>query len=396
MRKKRVLLLSEGFGAGHTQAARALAESLRLLSPDVQTRVLELGSFLHPTISSWVITAYRKTVSAQPRLYGIVYRSQYKKSLNRFTRLALHRIFYAQTAQVINHLQPDAIVCTHPIPNAVVSRLKRAGLNVPLCTVITDYDAHGTWINSEVSKYLVSTDEVKQKLLHRGVLPEAIEVTGIPVHPKFWKKHDRNALLAQHGLKVMPTALVMGGGWGLLEDADFLPDLVRWRDQVQLVICLGNNHKALTALKADERFQHENVRLLGFTKEIDQWMEVADLLITKPGGMTCTEGLAKGIPMLFYKPIPGQEEQNLRYFTLQGLGEQITSAETIDHWFQLLADNYPNTRRHRDSSTSAAELYHPHNCSKAILKLINQPHDMKETLTRGTGVLAAKPQDIVL
>jgi processive 1,2-diacylglycerol beta-glucosyltransferase len=177
MRKKRVLLLSEGFGAGHTQAAHALSDSLRMFSPDIQTHVLELGSFLHPTLAPWILTAYRKTVSNQPKLYGMMYRSQYKKSLNRFTQLALHRIFYAQTAEVINQLQPDTIVCTHPFPSAVISRLKRFGLNVPLCTVITDYDAHGTWVSSEVNTYLVSTLDVKEKLQSRGVPSDTIKAS---------------------------------------------------------------------------------------------------------------------------------------------------------------------------------------------------------------------------
>ncbi|WP_284643948.1 MGDG synthase family glycosyltransferase [Paenibacillus silviterrae] len=370
MRKKRVLLLSEGFGAGHTQAAHALSVRLRQQSPEVQTRVLELGSFLHPTIAPWIFTAYRKTVTTQPKLYGMVYRSQYKKSLNRFTQLALHRIFYAQTAEIIHQLQPDTIVCTHPFPNVVISRLKRFGLNIPLCTVITDYDAHGTWVSPEVNKYLVSTPAVKEKLLSRGVPEESIEVTGIPVHPNFLEQNNREELRVRFRLKPMPTVLVMGGGWGLVKDEDFLPYLTRWRNRIQLIICLGSNEKALDTMSEDPRFQHDNIRLLGFTNEIDKWMDVSDLLITKPGGMTCTEGLAKGIPMLFYKPIPGQEEENLQYFTQHGFGQQITSAETIDHWFELLLMRYPELLQRRAMLTERQSKPQVKDCSQAIMEML--------------------------
>ncbi|WP_256831562.1 MULTISPECIES: glycosyltransferase [unclassified Paenibacillus] len=370
MRNKRVLLLSEGFGAGHTQAAYALADSLRMLSPDIQTHVLELGTFLHPTLAPWILTAYRKTVSKQPKLYGLVYRSQYKKSLNRFSQLALHRIFYAQAAEVIRQLKPDAIVCTHPFPNVVISRLKRFGLTVPLCTVITDYDAHGTWVSKEVSTYLVSTPDVKRKLLIRGIPSERIQVTGIPIHPNFWERHNREELRSHFGLKRLPTVLVMGGGWGLVKNEDFLTDLIRWRDRIQLVVCLGSNEKALAELKKDERFRHPHIRLLGFTKEIDKWMEVSDLLITKPGGMTCTEGLAKGIPMLFYKPIPGQEEENLQYFTQHGFGEPIKSAETVAHWFRFLVEHYPDLEKRRGSLRRRTDAYHPADCSRAIINML--------------------------
>ena len=108
--KKRVLILSEGFGAGHTQAAYALAVSLEQRCSTIETRVLELGSFLHPTLAPWIIHAYKKTLTTQPKLYGRLYRSQYKKSLNRLTQLALHRIFYAQTAAIIQQWAPQAIV----------------------------------------------------------------------------------------------------------------------------------------------------------------------------------------------------------------------------------------------------------------------------------------------
>lgn len=372
MRKKRVLLLSEGFGAGHTQAAHALSVGLRMLSPGIQTRVLELGSFLHPTLAPWIFTAYRKTVTTQPKLYGYMYRAQYKKSLNRFTQLALHRIFYAQTAEIIHQLRPDTIVCTHPFPNAVISRLKRAGLNVPLCTVITDYDAHGTWLSSEVNKYLVSTSAVRDKLVRRGINSDAIEVTGIPVHPNFWEQHNRDELRARYRLKAMPTVLVMGGGWGLMNNSEMLSYFTDWREKIQLIICLGSNDKALTSLSEDKRFQHENIRLMGFTNEIDKWMDVSDLLITKPGGMTCTEGLAKGIPMLFYNPIPGQEEENLQYFTQHGFGEQIKSEATIDHWLKLLVDGYPEVLKRRARFSHHPNSYNPTDCTQAIMEILNQ------------------------
>jgi len=340
LRKKRILLLSEGFGAGHTQAAHALAVSLRLCHADIQARVLELGSFLHPTLAPWIFNAYRKTVSNKPNLYAKLYRYQYQKSLNPLTQLALHRIFYRQTDQVIRHLRPDIIVCTHPFPNMVISRLKRAGLSVPLVTVITDYDAHGTWVNPEVDRYLVSTASVKSTLLKRGVSVDKIQVTGIPVHPSFWQRHNRVEIRERYGLRKMPTALIMGGGWGLLGDESFMQQLVKWRDSVQLIFCFGRNDKAKQHAEADSRFRHENVRLLGFTKEIDKLMEVSHLLVTKPGGITCSEGLAKGIPMLFYKPIPGQEEDNMNYFLEQGFGELIDSPATIDRRFQQMLSEY--------------------------------------------------------
>lgn len=294
MYKKRVLLLSEGFGSGHTQAALALAVGLRRRSPHVHTKVMELGCFFHPTLAPMILNAYRRTIIHSPKLVGIMYRSQYKKSLNRFTQLALHRLFYMQTATMIEQHRPDAIVCTHPIPNAIIARLKRLGMELPLYTVITDYDAHGTWIADGVSLYFVSTDEVRSKLLHRGVTTENIRVTGIPVHPNFWRANDPAALNLRFGLKPMPTVLVMGGGWCILGHKEMLERLASWREHIQLLLCMGSNSDQMEAQAKNPIFDHPHIHLFGFTNEIDKLMDVSDLLITKPGGMTCTEAMIKG------------------------------------------------------------------------------------------------------
>jgi processive 1,2-diacylglycerol beta-glucosyltransferase len=366
--KKRVLLLSEGFGAGHTQAARALAVGLRKRSPHVHTKVLELGGFFHPTLAPMIQNAYRKTITHSPKLIGIVYRSQYKKSLNRFTQLALHRLFYMQTATMLQQLKPDAVVCTHPIPNAVIARLKRLGMDLPLYTVITDYDAHGTWIADGVSLYFVSTEEVKNKLLERGVKPERIRVTGIPVHPNFWKAHDRAELYLRFGLKPMPTVMVMGGGWGMLGHKELLDKLVGWRDRIQLLLCMGSNSEHMVTLAKNPIFNHPNIHLFGFTNEIDKLMDVSDLLITKPGGMTCTEALIKGIPMMFCTPLPGQEEENCQYFTSHGFGKEIVTLADIDLAFEQLTTSTPNLLDRKNNSHNSQ--YRPTDCSQVLMDLL--------------------------
>ncbi|MCA1294314.1 UDP-N-acetylglucosamine--LPS N-acetylglucosamine transferase [Paenibacillus sp. alder61] len=379
MQKQRVLLLSEGFGAGHTQAAYALSSSLRKVAPHVQTRVLELGSFLNPRVAPIIITAYKKTVSTQPRLVRMMYRSNYKKSLNRLTTLALHRIFYTRTIQIIRQLHPDVIVCTHPIPSAIISRIKRLELlDVPLCTVITDYDAHGTWVSREVNSYLVSTDQVKQKLLERGVEEEKIRITGIPVHPNFWERHRKEDIRSQFNLKNMPTVLVMGGGWGFMKDEAVNSLLASYREQIQIIFCFGSNTKSLEKMKKDPRFIHPHIHLLGFTREIDKLMEVSDLLITKPGGMTCTEGLAKGIPMLFHKPLPGQEEENSQYFASQGWGTPIGSLDDITAWIKRLTNNYEEVVRTREEVLDHIASYYPLQSAQAIMDLIEDKKVLAE------------------
>ena len=374
--KKRILLLSERFGAGHTQAAHALAVSLRKLSPQhVQTRVMELGSFLNPKTAPLIIEAYRKTVIVQPKLVGFMYKTQYHKSLNRLTTMALHRVFYTHAMSVMRQLKPDMIVCTHPIPSAVISRLRRLGLDVPLCTLITDYDAHAAWVSPAVNRYFVSTPEVQSKLEIHGVDSSCIQVTGIPVHPKFWETHDRNTkadIRERFGLKDMPTVMVMGGGWGVMDPSQTTEILTRWRKDVQFIFCIGNNEKLHRRLLQNPRFQHENIHVIGYTQEVDQLMDISDLLVTKPGGMTCTEALAKGIPMLFYQPLPGQEEENCHYFTEKGYGEPIESSHSVTKWMNMLVHQYDEVAARRREHEQNVARYHPKACAETILRMLQQ------------------------
>lgn len=164
----------------------------------------------------------------------------------------------------------------------------------------------------------------------------------------------------------------MGGGWGIIVNETLLNRLLSWKDRIQLIFVLGSNHKALAKMKKDTRFNHANIHLLGYTEEVDKLMEVSDLLLTKPGGLTCTEGLAKGMPMLFYEPIPGQEEENMRYFAEQGLGEIIRSEATIDYWFRLLSENSEWIRQTRISGMKPLKQS-PLQWLEIVLKLLGDP-----------------------
>ena len=370
MSKKRVLLLSEGFGSGHTQAAHALSEGLKQLNPDISTKVFELGSFLNPIVAPIIISAYRKTVSFQPKVVGMMYRSNYRKPTNGIAKLALHRLFYTQALRIVQQLKPDIIICTHPIPNMIIARLKKNRINIPLITVITDYDAHGSWVNQEVSQYLVSTTNVKQRLLDKGVKENQISVTGIPIHPKFWITNDRDHIRARFNLHNLPTVLIMGGGWGLLHEDSALSYMTKWRETTQLIICVGSNDDMRNKLLEDPLFQHDNIHIIGFTAYINELMDVCDLLVTKPGGMTCTEGFNKALPMLFYEPIPGQEEENCDHFINMGFGEMLTSNDTVDRWFKLIHNEEGLVQYRQKLKDKRDQNYSPLDSPKAVLQLL--------------------------
>ncbi len=366
---RKVLLLSEGFGTGHTQAAHALAVHLRAADPRVVPKVLELGSFFHPALAPMAFALFRRTLIKQPKLYGAIYKHYYNKPFNRLARLAIHRLFYAQTAALLRDFQPDVIVSTHPFPSAVISRMKRNGLTIPLCTVITDYDAHSAWIQAETDSYLVPSQEVKNALIAKGVHHHQIEATGMPILPSFFRRPDKAAIRSRFALRAMPTVLIMGGGWGLLNEPHLLDAALEWSDHVQIILCLGSNTSTLRQLRAEPRMNHPNIRLLGYTNHIHQLMDVADLLITKPGGMTCTEAYTKGLPMLLSKPLPGQEEGNYAHFLSLGIAEQLQSEETIHRRFADLVSPIPSLYSYASTVQSSQANVNPVRCADAVLRL---------------------------
>ncbi len=371
MRKTRVLILSEGFGSGHTQAGYALAAGLKKMDRNIRTKVMELGSFLNPTAAPLILSAYRTAVNTSPALVGMMYRMKSEKPVGRFSWMALHTMFYHQTAQIIEQLQPDLIICTHPIPSAIISRLKRSGMDIPLYTVITDYDAHSSWITPGVDHYLVSAPEVRALLIERGIKPEAVQATGIPVHPDFWNVRDKQTVRKELAIKDMPTVFVMGGGWGLLFKEDFIARFAAWKERVQIVCCVGSNAKLAAKLRNDPRFDHPNIIVLGYTREISKWMDAADLLITKPGGMTCTEGLVKGLPMLFFESLPGQETKNCEYFVKSGYGEVLASGDALDIWFHRVAgESAGSSGCGKVKRLNPQPVYKPERCAQTVMQLL--------------------------
>lgn len=162
----------------------------------------------------------------------------------------------------------------------------------------------------------------------------------------------------------------MGGGWGMLSDKLLHPMLTRWHEDIQIIFCLGRNDKARISMEQNPMYRKENIHIIGYTNEVDKLMEVSDLLITKPGGMTCSEGLAKGIPMLFHNPIPGQEEENVQYFTARGLGEPITSLDVVVKWMNKLLHHYPDVVRKRKRHLAEIAKLHPMESAQSIIDLL--------------------------
>jgi processive 1,2-diacylglycerol beta-glucosyltransferase len=204
----------------------------------------------------------------------------------------------------------------------MLSELKRKGLvNLVSTMVITDFVAHSQWIHPHVDKYFVPSDEVKHHLIKKGILPKAIQITGIPISLDFLLSVDRPDVLKEYGLRDnVPVILVMAGIFGMTRGVIEICEAIKeLSTDVQAVVLCGNDKKLFIELT--DMFSDKSIILpfLG-TVDVHKLMDIASLLISKSGGITVSEALAKELPILIYKPLPGQEYHNAVFLSKAGAG----------------------------------------------------------------------------
>lgn len=334
---KKVLILSEAMGSGHTKAAEALIQGISHLEPTIHTQILEVGITLNPVTTKLLIHSYLKMIIHSPSLWKKIYHYKQNKPFPNWMKFIIYHLFHRQMEVLLAQEKYSLIICTHPFTCISVSRLKRIlGHPFTLCTVITDFHVHGAWVHSEVDAYLVANKHVYDQLINMGVPKNRITITGIPLRSHFWVKKNKQEIRKKLKLKDIPVVLIMGGGLGLGGIRQLAYSLLKWKEKIQVIICTGNNEKLRASLSRDEQFHHQHFHILGFVDNIDELMDASDLLITKPGGLTCFEALAKGLPLCIYQPIPGHEERNCDFLVDNHLAIRIDDSNSIDIWIEKL------------------------------------------------------------
>ncbi|TDR42508.1 monogalactosyldiacylglycerol synthase [Tahibacter aquaticus] len=360
-RPRRLLLLSVSAGAGHGRAADALHAAA----------VAEHGAeALHLDVMDYVPAAFRKLytdfylrlVEKFPSLWAQLYRitdeTPPDAAMARLRR-ALERLNTRSLRQAIADFAPDAIVCTHFLPAEVLAREQlRVRLHCPVHVQVTDFDLHALWVVPGLAGYFAASDEVAARMRARGLDPSRIHVCGIPIMPAFAQTLDRATCAAEAGLDPQrPILLLMGGGAGVGALDDAARSLLRIEADFQLVALAGRNEDMLARLRTLAAEHPRRLFPQGFTRTIERLMRCADLAIGKPGGLTTSECLAMGLPLLVFAPIPGQEERNCDYLLENGAGLKAVDAVALEYRVRALLADAPRLQRLRDS---AVRLGRPH------------------------------------
>jgi processive 1,2-diacylglycerol beta-glucosyltransferase len=335
---KKLLILSVSAGAGHVRAAQAIEAAARTAAPPFDVTHLDLLAIAPAEFRRFYGARYLKLVEKLPQLWSYLYSKSDRPSRDSLIgdlKRAAEKLNLRKLDGEIARVGPDVILCTHFLPAELLSRQRakrRAGAQggPPLWVQVTDFDVHALWVHPHVDRYCVASAEVAFRLADRGVPREKIAVTGIPVMPQFAAPLDRATCARELGLDPRRfTVLMMAGGGGVGALDELAERVLREPSDLQLVALAGRNEALLARLQALARKNPGRLFPLGFTTTVERLMTAADLVITKPGGLSTSECLAQGKPMLLVSPIPGQEERNADYLLEAGAAVKAVDAATL-------------------------------------------------------------------
>ena len=341
----RVLVLSASVGAGHLRAAQAVELALKQLAPDAEVRNVDVLTLTNAAFRKVYGEAYLDLVNKAPHVLGYFYDLLDKPRRPRSTRdrlrLAMEKFNLRKFCELIECEQWDVVVNTHFLPAEIIASLRRDGkLSLPQVTVTTDFETHRLWVNEPTDRYTTATDEGAAYLAHWGVPPANTRVTGIPIHPVFAEAKDRGECLRRHGLAGdRPVVLQLAGGFGVGPIEQLYRAVLSVEVPLEVVVVAGKNLKAKQQLEAVKVPGAHRAKVMGFTTEIDELMAVADVVVSKPGGLTTSEVLARGAAMVIVNPIPGQESRNSDFLLENGAAIKVNNAATLPlKLSRLLAD----------------------------------------------------------
>ena len=374
MNHLRILVFSATFGAGHVRAAQALIEAWREEDPAVEIHHVDFGAFLSKTFNTVIKSTYIELIKHTPKLWGKFYYRTARIQPDSVFQRFLNGLGRREFIKYIDSLNPDLIICTYPTIAGILAGLReRQILSVPVVTVVTDYAVHSQWIHPGVDLYIVGCDNVYRGLVRRGIDPDRIKVTGIPVSPRFEKPLDRGKIAARLGLVPSRlTFLVMGGAYGVLGGAKWLCKILAEADfPLQAIVVCGQDEKLYKSLDSIVAEARNPIVRFGFVNNVEELMAASDVIITKAGGLTVSEALTRRLPLVIYRPIPGQEEENAVFLQEIGAGRVATTEEELELILNRILTDPGELDRMRAAAAAALPGHAAERAVAHILQLVS-------------------------
>ena len=373
---KKILIFYGSYGGGHLAAAKSIKKYLEENYPDIQLEMIDCIEYINSFLNKVSTSAYKQMAKNAPWMWKIVYNQSREGTLAKITNTS-NKLMSKKLNSLLREFNPDLIISTHPFANQMCAILKKNGqLNCKIGTTLTDYKLHSQWLylSKYIDLFFVSNSNMKREMILTGIHESKIFVTGIPVSNRFLEKFDKEKTCAEFSLSPdKHTVLLFAGGeYGLGRDTTYmtLKALIRLFKDVQVVAIAGKNQKMqdkfsnlIKISKSSDR-----IKLLSFTDKIPELMNLADIVITKPGGLTITESLVSKLPIIIINPIPGQEEENAEFLTQHGAAIWIKKDDNIARKLKNLSRNPDIVKEMSEKSAELAKPYSTKEICETLLK----------------------------
>mgnify|MGYP002596902599 FL=1 len=365
----RVLILTVTAGQGHNQVAKTLCEYLQ--SEGAEALYLDALEYINPVLKESVSYGYLMSAEKLPKVYGKVYRLAEKRDLegkdSKFIKIS-NTILSGKLVRLVGEYMPDVIVCTHVFAAILMNYLSdKIDKKIKTVGVITDFTIHPYWEDTTADYYITANEMLTNQARKRGIDVEKIVPIGIPINPKFAKRTDKQTAREKLGIADMRTVLVMSGSMGYGKVAALMEKLDKSNIEFQIISVCGRNEKLKNEI--DGMQFSRPVYNYGSSDKIDLFMDAADCIVTKPGGLTTSEALAKGLPMIMANPIPGQEDRNVEFLLNNGAAMKVSSTFPID---EAIYQMFNNAERRKTIGETVAFLGKPNamrDCVKFIMEV---------------------------
>lgn len=338
----RALILTITTGQGHNQVAKNLSRCL--LERGVDSLSMDVFGYINPVLKEVVSHGYLMSTKRLPKVYGKAYRMAEKRDTDSKERSVVKitsSIMARKLAKFVNEYMPDVIICTHVFAAMLVSSIrKKIEENVKTVGIVTDFTVHPYWEETELDYYITATDLLISQATKKGISAEKVIPLGIPIDPKFANGTEKGEARRILGIGDEPTVLVMSGSMGYGKLGKMIKTLDEANADFQIISVCGHNQRLKKQVDR-MNFKHK-VYNYGFSDKVDLFMDAADCIITKPGGLTTSEALAKGLPIVMANPIPGQEDRNVEFLLNNGAAVKVSPTYPVD---EVICQMFANNKR---------------------------------------------------
>ncbi|MBN1587212.1 MAG: hypothetical protein JW937_07270 [Candidatus Omnitrophica bacterium] len=333
----RVLILHASAGEGHRRAAEGLGEQFQELESVKEVRVLDTLDFAAATVQKTYEPSYVFMMTRAVWLWALSYYLTRPYWVNRFLLHPLRRVFndavLGKLEALILEDLPDLIVCTHFMPACFVANLKlKHRLRCPVATVVTDYGVHPFWVAPGTDLYCLGAERAVRQMKSWDAKAFRAEALGIPSRPVFFPAEDKAQLRRELDLNAgLPTVLLSGGGFGVGRIRDLIERLSAVQVDYQLQLVCGHNRELREWAETFALGPGRSLKwkIHGFVQNMHELLRASDLVMIKAGGLSVTEAVQSGVPILIHSALPGQEYENAAYVKEEGLGWQAHSNEEV-------------------------------------------------------------------